>query len=94
MKTKPFSGFIKSIIISTTTFIFGILISIISILVYKACYGNQIYINSTNSESPISMYQTANEEYKYNINTRNLEESYFQSPIENSSIRVHSHDNK
>lgn len=88
------SGFIKSIIISTITVIFAVTISLISILVYKTCFGNQIYINSSNSnsESPVSIYQTTNDEYKYNINTRNFEESlsYFQSPNENSSIQAHS----
>jgi hypothetical protein len=56
-------------------------------MTYRACIREQM--NTTNSETPLSICQTTtNEEYKYDVNTRNLEESFFQNnhnQIENSN---------
>ena len=86
-KTKPFSGLVKSVIVSAVAITFAIVISIFSILIYRACVRDQL-LNATSSETPLSICQTS-EDCKYDMNTRHLEESFFQNPVEPLSAQSH-----
>ena len=87
IKSKGFSGLIKSLIISAIAIIFAIIISIISILVYRACVRDNL-LNSSTSETPMSICQPS-EDCKYDMNARNYEESFFQNPVEPISTQSH-----
>lgn len=62
------------------TIIFGVVISVASILIYRACIRDQM-LNSSRSEEPESICPQS-ESCKYEMNARHLDESFMQNPIE------------
>lgn len=67
--------------------IFSVVISVGSILIYRSCTRDQMIINGP-IETPVSICQPS-EECKYDMNARNLEESFFQNPVEPLAAQSH-----
>lgn len=57
------------------------IVSLTSILIYRACIRDQMFSSSDESEVPESICPTS-ESCKYEMNTRHIEESFFQNQVE------------
>lgn len=78
IKSKPFTGLVKTALVSTIAIVFAIIISLLSILIYRTCTREQ-YMHTGPIETPVSICQPS-EECKYDMNAQNFDESFFQSP--------------
>ena len=87
IKTRGFSGIVKTVLITAIAFVFAIVVSVGSILVYRSCTRDQL-IHQGPIETPISICQPS-EDCKYDMNARNLEESFFQNPVEPLAAQSH-----
>ena len=72
-------------------FIFGIIVSILSILVYRACYRYNGF-NTTDLSGPFSVYQTS-QSCKYDMNARN-DESFFRNHVEPVHTKSYGHSDR
>lgn len=79
-KSRPFSGIIKATIISAIAIVFAMIVSIISILVYRSLLRSDIF-SIDRTENTESMCQTS-DSCKYDMNSRNYGSSYFQNQTE------------
>ena len=67
--------------VSTITVIFAIIVSAVSILAYRACLRDEL-MHSGAYDAPLSICPTSENSCKYDINGRNMEESFFESNAE------------
>ncbi|RNA11003.1 hypothetical protein BpHYR1_030875 [Brachionus plicatilis] len=77
---RPFSGLIKAILVSAIMIVFAMMVSIISIVVYR--WLNKRYgFSADRTENTESICHTS-ESCKYDMNSRNFQDSYFQNQTE------------
>lgn len=93
VKTKPMPWIIKTVIVIAIAIVFGLIVSTVSIFFYRWCMHDQIMMHHLaiqqlqhNSDSICHHSSSC----KYEINTRALEESFFQNPVEPLSSNTNS----
>ena len=79
-KSRPFSGIIKATIISAIAIVFAMIVSIISILVYRSLLRSEMF-SMDRTDNTESMCQTS-DICKYDMNSRNYGSSYFHNQTE------------